>query len=228
MPKFIDLTGQKFGRLTPIERTARKPRAWWRCKCDCGNETEASSESLRVGDKQSCGCLALENAVALGKARRKHANGWQAPPEYTVWKSMISRCYSPSHSSYKYYGGRGITVAPEWLGKAGYRQFVADMWPKPTPEHQIDRIKNELGYSKSNTRWVLKDVQQRNTSQTNLLTHADGRTMCAKDWAAVAGISYTTFCGRLKRGWHLEEIIARPIDGRFRWRDKKKPTPPTV
>jgi hypothetical protein len=61
--KPTDLVGQRFGRLTALERTAtyitgRKPM--WRCKCDCGKETLAISQCLVNGTTQSCGCLRNE------------------------------------------------------------------------------------------------------------------------------------------------------------------------
>ena len=54
-----DITGQKFGRLTVIERIEGKDM--WRCKCDCGNETTARGSTLIQGRKRSCGCLKREN-----------------------------------------------------------------------------------------------------------------------------------------------------------------------
>jgi len=54
----VDLTGQKFGRLTVIAEAARthskKPR--WRCRCDCGRETTVVSSNLKRGAVISCGC----------------------------------------------------------------------------------------------------------------------------------------------------------------------------
>jgi len=54
-----DLTGQKFGRLTAIERTGEKKGTnfVWRCMCDCGREAMVSSNSLLSGNTRSCGCL---------------------------------------------------------------------------------------------------------------------------------------------------------------------------
>ena len=68
MAKFIDLEGQKYGNLTVIERSkdhilpSGKPRTMWKCKCDCGNITYVSSQSLRSGTTISCGCLRKEHA----------------------------------------------------------------------------------------------------------------------------------------------------------------------
>ena len=58
MGKFVDLTGQKFGRLTVIRRedNPQKRGVMWLCKCDCGNEFHVISHDLTAGIKRSCGC----------------------------------------------------------------------------------------------------------------------------------------------------------------------------
>ena len=70
MPRFIDLVGQKFGRLTVVERLPpqkdKVSRAvYWKCKCDCGNETVVRSDQLRQGIIKSCGCLLKEVASEI-------------------------------------------------------------------------------------------------------------------------------------------------------------------
>ncbi len=54
----IDITGQKFGKLTVIKylRTEGK-EAFWLCKCDCGNEKEVKGTYLRNKQTKSCGCV---------------------------------------------------------------------------------------------------------------------------------------------------------------------------
>ena len=54
-----DLTGQKFGRLTAIERTGEKKGTnfVWRCRCECGKEIAVAGNSLLSGNTRSCGCL---------------------------------------------------------------------------------------------------------------------------------------------------------------------------
>lgn len=82
--KRIDLTGQRFGRLTVIRYDhSEHDGAHWLCKCDCGNEKVAAGYSLRSGKTKSCGCLnsdasraKLEKARAAIKARpRKDLTG---------------------------------------------------------------------------------------------------------------------------------------------------------
>lgn len=61
MRKFIDLTGQKFGRWTVIERAEDKyGKICWHCRCDCGNEKDVCVSSLTRGTSKSCGCLSRE------------------------------------------------------------------------------------------------------------------------------------------------------------------------
>ena len=55
-----DLTGQKFNSLTVLEFSHRKEEKYfWKCKCDCGNETIVESYRLRKGLTKSCGCLRI-------------------------------------------------------------------------------------------------------------------------------------------------------------------------
>lgn len=60
MGKLIDLTGQTFGKLTVIEKTDKRSsnkRIIWKCRCECGNETEVTGDHLKSGHTKSCGCL---------------------------------------------------------------------------------------------------------------------------------------------------------------------------
>lgn len=61
MPKALDLTNQKFGRLTAIKKApSRSNKTYWLCKCECGNEKEIQTSHLISGAIQSCGCLQEE------------------------------------------------------------------------------------------------------------------------------------------------------------------------
>lgn len=57
MSKRIDLTGQRFGKLTVLEPAENiGGRTTWRCRCDCGKETVVPTGRLRSGETKSCGC----------------------------------------------------------------------------------------------------------------------------------------------------------------------------
>ena len=64
MGKFIDLTGQRFGRLVVIKRdnNDNSKRVRWLCKCDCGKEVSVLGLNLYRPHTRSCGCLKKEIA----------------------------------------------------------------------------------------------------------------------------------------------------------------------
>ena len=69
MPKKIDLTNQKFNKLTVLKESPERNASGcvlWICQCECGNMTKASSTDLRSGHKKSCGCLQTEVAANTG------------------------------------------------------------------------------------------------------------------------------------------------------------------
>lgn len=159
--KLIDLTGQKFGRLTVIQRVA-KPKerkskeAFWLCKCDCGNERIVSGYEIRSGNTKSCGCYHKDLASQVHK---KH--GYCGTRLYRIYYKMKERCYKPSNDNYKYYGGLGITICDEWLND--FSTFA--MWSIENGYGEnltIDRKDNTKGYSPDNCRWITIQEQQRN------------------------------------------------------------------
>ena len=74
MGKLIDITGNKYNRLTVLEKTSQKSGSnyLWKCLCDCGNETLATKPALQSGHKKSCGCLHIEQRSQLGKSKGKN------------------------------------------------------------------------------------------------------------------------------------------------------------
>lgn len=56
----IDITGKRFGNLTVLQQVPRpegmSAGAYFKCKCDCGNEKIIMGKSLRSGKTKTCGC----------------------------------------------------------------------------------------------------------------------------------------------------------------------------
>lgn len=62
MGRYVDLTGQKFGRLTVVEYMGKTDSGTvlWKCRCDCGNEVIVRRNNLTSGNTNSCGCYKFD------------------------------------------------------------------------------------------------------------------------------------------------------------------------
>lgn len=158
MAKKIDITGQRFGRLTVLSEHPKRYRTsvQWVCRCDCGSETIVVGNKLRNGHTKSCGCLQKERT---SKAKKTH--GRTREPLHVLWVGMRSRCNNENHTSYEDYGKRGITVCDEWSDYENFRKWALQNGYKKGLE--IDRIDNDKGYSPENCRWVTRKANMRNT-----------------------------------------------------------------
>lgn len=131
-------------------------------------------------------------------------------PERHIRVLMIQRCHNPNSPKFHHYGGRGIEVCQRW--RESFDAFLEDMGPRPSPEHEIDRIDNDGNYEPGNCRWATRREQMENTRRTRLVT-IDGETKCIARWGRELGVS--TFKYRINRGESPEDA-ARPTRGRER------------
>lgn len=120
---FIDLTGQRFGRLTVVKRVesyrthSGDTRSRYLCRCDCGEERTVLAQNLKRGKTQSCGCwrqkspmvvrekakteglydidgyIALANAI-IGDAAREYKSLYRATLLALESESARKRCES--------------------------------------------------------------------------------------------------------------------------------------
>jgi hypothetical protein len=125
-------------------------------------------------------------------------------PEFRAWISLRHRCESPKSPSFKDYGARGITVCERW---SSFENFLADMGPRPSPDHSIDRRDNDKGYGPDNCRWATWAEQASNKRNNRVLT-INGETRTLAQWARLAGLASSTLDNRLKDGWTLEEAVS--------------------
>lgn len=156
-----DILGCRFGRLTVVE--SDPTRQWTRrlrCACDCGGETLTNSTHLKNGNTQSCGCLQQERARA-SRLRHGEASNKTRTRLYRIWAAMVSRCHNPNMSAFAYYGGRGISVCPEWRNSyIAFRQWAAGNGYND--RLSLDRANNGGNYEPQNCRWATAKEQANN------------------------------------------------------------------
>lgn len=207
---------ETFGRLTTIgpkfmlSDAAGRHYARQVCRCACGDLGIYRPADLKTANTNSCGCYRKENSRSLLLI---HGGSAAKTPEYTVWRKMRERCNSKGCRAYVNYGGRGILVCSEWDDlRTGYSQFISDMGPRPSPEHEIERKDVNAGYCADNCKWVTRSEQARNKRNTRYET-AFGRTQCLAVWAEEYNVKYKALHCRLQRGWTLEKALTVPLKG---------------
>lgn len=178
------------------------------------NENGKLSElqKIKLNKLREEGHLALvaRDVAAIGIYLTK--NGIRLPqktelPSYSRYKSMLRRCYAPTSSAYKDYGGRGIKVCDRWREpKMGYYNFIEDVGLPPTAHSTLDRIDNNGDYSKSNVRWV-DPYSQANNKRSNRIVTVGSRSMSIAQWSRESGINYHTIVRRIESGWDIERAV---------------------
>ena len=198
----IDLTGQRFGRLTVLHEAPKKGiRIAWHCLCDCGKTTDVVASSLRSGTTKSCGCY--RDTCPTNPRSKKH--GQTKTRLYRIWIHMKERCLAPYHNSYKSYGGRGITICNEWLNDfEAFRDWaIANGYRS---DLTLDRIDVNGNYCPENCRWVTMAEQAFN-KRTNVMH----KGKCITQWAREVGANSVTVLSRIRKGWPIEEAIYAPL-----------------
>lgn len=160
------MIGEKYNRLTITEYLGKDNHGKHivKCKCDCGNENHITRyNALKRQNTKSCGCIRKEKPSNL-------SHGLRDTKLYNVWANMKQRCLNEKNPSYKYYGGRGITICDEWANDfhCFYSWAMCNGW---NDELEVDRIDNNMGYSPENCRIVSHKQNCRNQNRTILVPY---------------------------------------------------------
>lgn len=202
MANLIDLTGQRFGRLTVICRADIKSKdVKWLCKCDCGNECITKGIYLRIGDTKSCGCIAKQLLI-----KRNYKHGKRHTRLYNIWRDIIRRCESTTRFAHEYYHDKGITICEEWRNDflAFYNWAMNNGY---SDNLTIDRIDTDKNYEPNNCCWVTMKVQGNNKSN-NIHISYNGETHTLSEWADITGIKRATIRARIfQYNWSVKDAL---------------------
>jgi hypothetical protein len=203
-PRMKDITGMTFNRWTVlhIDKEWEKKDKRWICKCECGTIKPVFAMVLKSGNSTSCGCARSEMAKI-----RATTHGMTNSREQRTWNSMIQRCTNVNHVAFHNYGGRGITICPEW--RNDFMSFFKDMGARPEGK-SIDRIDNEKGYFKDNCKWST-EVEQKNNRQDNHLINWEGEIYTLSSLARKHGLTYNILHKRITAGKSLDVALKMPI-----------------
>lgn len=206
MGRAIDLSGERFGRLTVLQKAkSRNGQARWICKCDCGKLISVFGHSLRSGNTKSCGCL--QRDIARNRLERPWTQEKSAKRVHKIWENMKRRCYDKNDISYKNYGGRGIIVCDEWKDDflSFYKWAIKHGYKD---ELTLDRVDVNGPYSPDNCHWSSMKEQQ-NNRRNNTVIECFGEAHTLQQWADILGINRSTISSRIRYGWPIEMALTK-------------------
>lgn len=195
----VDLVGKTFGKLQVLEfvgrpKTGTSGDSLWRCRCVCGGESVAYGCNLKSGKSTTCGC-----GIAVGLLKSNTTHGKYYTPEHRAWTGLKTRCFNSNEKTWKYYGGRGITVCCRWLGENGFSNFLEDMGERPSSKHSIERDDVNGNYEPTNCAWATRKEQMRNKRNTLRILH-NGELIPLKTVCEQAGVNYYSARCRMRKG----------------------------
>ena len=204
----IPKIGEPFGKLTvrsgPVVVKSRS-RVW--CDCSCGKRVFVKVNALLTGNNKSCGCERRRKLVSRNTKHGATPRG-KKRSEYRIWALIIQRCENKKNPSYQNYGARGIRICNRW--RNSFEAFLADMGPRPSPRHTIDRYPNNNGdYCPENCRWATRKQQNRNSRHNRKISFR-GESLCMSEWAERIGIDQKALRHRLESGWSVELALTTP------------------
>lgn len=195
--------GEVFNYLTVVGKTDR--RYYYIMRCACGNTCEVRGDAATrtVGPIKSCGC---KKSSLLSKAQFKHGQKRDRTPEYAAWSAMRQRCLNKGATSYKSYGGRGISVCERWTK---FENFFADMGKRPVG-YSLERNNTFGSYEPSNCRWAHGIDQARNR-RTNVWIEVNGYKIILTDALRLSGIYSPGYLAKRKAGLTPQDIFGERL-----------------
>ena len=191
--KTLNLVGLKFGKwLVGSKGKNINHKTTWKCICECGS----------VKEVYACHLIANKSNGCLDCAVKTH--GMTKTATHQSWVGMKSRCLNKSHMAYHRYGGRGITIEPNWLD---FQSFLNDMGIRPKGL-TLDRIDNNGNYFKENCRWATKKEQSNNSKQNKYVIH-NLKKYTFSELADKLNVKYPTLYSQIQRGSRKDVFLIK-------------------
>ena len=131
---------------------------------------------------------------------------------YQIWANMKSRCNSPTHPVYKYYGGKGVTYGDEWEQFGNFYHW--SMQNGYNDDLTLDRIDVNGNYKPNNCRWVTMEFQNKNREICYMIT-INGETKTSLEWCEIFNLNHNTFRTRRNTyGWDDVKAVTTPVTKR--------------
>jgi len=159
MGKFIDLTGQRFERLTILkksDKTNKRKDIYWDCICDCGNKITINGANIRNNHQKSCGCLRIETIIKNTKERweKTYTDGGSFVCLYLRYKNGAKRRKIEFNLTKEQF--KNLINQPCYYcnclpnTKTKYNRKYQYSKPKVLYYNGIDRVDNKNGYNIKN------------------------------------------------------------------------------
>ena len=196
LSKHERINGMKFGNLTVIKlQFIKNGNAVWECLCDCGKTVYVNTGQLKSGNVRLCGCA---------KKKINTTHGMSKTRQYIIWQGMKTRCTNSTQPNYERYGNRGISYVSKW---ETFEDFWKDMKLTYKDNLTLDRIDNNLGYTKSNCRWVSPSEQNRNKTN-NIKIMYKNIEYCLSEFADLLNVNRNKLYYLHECGYSNDELIA--------------------
>lgn len=201
-PRLIDMSGRRCGKWSVLRQNGNHPRggALWLCRCDCGTERGVSGSDLRSGKSVSCGC---EGAIKIGALNRTHAKS--GTRLHRTWKNIRKRCLNANDPGFNLYGGRGISICPEWDDFSAFESWALTSGYRD--DLSIERLDVDGDYTPSNCVWATSQVQNENRRFVS-------KAPSGRLWVHIArdnGITDSAYRSRLNDGWERHQAATWPM-----------------